>query len=135
MSTDGSAVEYASGNGIVVMVHGEPIAVQDVSYAGVATRDEITNLVERGYSAVVRTTKRTTATVIAVYDSNNPPTFQEGDTIPMVISVPNGPGVTGDFYVMSMTWPKLVTTNPILFTFEVESTGKYINSGVGGGTT
>lgn len=117
-----------------------PLDVEDGSYTTTSGVDEVTNLNSGGFYEDVPTIKRATASLRCVYNGDEPPDFDEGDIIAIVISAPGSAAVTGppaipaippapmlsgNFRVVSMTYPIVTPKAAIRYTLELSSNGAY----------
>jgi hypothetical protein len=120
---------YLAGTGATATVDGTPMAVEDGSYELTAAEDEVTNLNSGGFYDAVTTIKKCTASLTCIYDGDSPPDFDEGDSIALVIAVPGGPGISGNFNVTKMAWPSISPSAAVKYNFDVSSRGPYIKTG------
>lgn len=120
---------YMAGMGSTATIDGTPMAVEEGSYELGVGVDEVSNLNTGGYYASVTTLKKATASLKCVYDGDSPPDFEEGDTVALVLAVPGGPGLSGDFNVTKMAWPSIGPKAAVRYTFDLESNGPYAKTG------
>lgn len=120
---------YVAGKDSTATVNGTAMAVEKASYECTVGTDEVTNLNTGGFYASVNTVKKATASVACIYDGDEPPDFDEGDTIALVLAVPSGPGLSGDFNVTKMSYPVVDPKAAVKYSFDVESNGPYIKTG------
>lgn len=88
--------------------------------------DEVTNSASGGYHEDVATIKKA---VISggrfVYDSDDPPTFEEGELVPLTVTMVGGPTLSGTFRVGSISIPMLDVKAAVHFSFDLTSQGPY----------
>jgi hypothetical protein len=120
---------YLAGTGATVTVNGTAMAVEDGNYEATAAEDEVTNLNTGGYYDAVTTIKKCTASLTCIYDGDEPPDFDEGDSVAIVIAIPSGPGVSGNFNVTKMAWPSISPAAAVKYNFDLSSRGAYTKTG------
>lgn len=121
---------YLAGKKAVATINGTGMAVESGSYNTTAGVDEVTNLNSGGFYEDVTTIKRATCSLQCIYDGDSPPDFDEGDIIALAITVPNGPGLSGNFRVTQMTYPVVNPKAAVKYNFEASSNGAYIKTPV-----
>jgi hypothetical protein len=88
--------------------------------------DEVTNSASGGYYEDVATIKQAKVTGMrCVFDSEDPPTFNEGDLVAISITIAGGPTLTGEFRVGSITTPMLDVKAAVHYGFDLTSQGVY----------
>lgn len=133
---------YLGGRRYIVTVDdSEPMDIEDGSYTTGTSVDEVTNLNSEGFYEDVPTIKRATASLRCVFNGDEPPDFEEGDIVAIVISAPGAAAVTGppaipaippapmlsgNFRVVSMTYPVVTPKAAIRYTMELSSNGAYV---------
>lgn len=120
---------YLAGKNAVATINGTPMAVESGSYNTSAGVDEVTNLNSGGFYEDVTTIKKATCSLQCVYDGDEPPDFDEGDTITLAITIPSGPGLSGTFRVTQMTYPVVNPKAAVKYSFEASSNGTYTKTG------
>lgn len=131
---------HLQGKKAVATIDGDPMAVEDGSYTVTSGVDEITNLLSQGFYEDLDTVKSATASLRLVYDGDAPPTFTEGQVVPLsitvpgvaavtgppaVAAVPGGPALGGNFRIRSMTFPTVTPKGSVRYTLDMGSTGPY----------
>jgi hypothetical protein len=120
---------YLAGKNATVTINDVPMAVEDGSYQTNGDVDEVTNLLSGGYYEDVGTIRRATVSLRCVYDGASPPTFNEHDLVAMVLSVPNGPRLAGNFRITRMDYPVVNPKAAVKYSFDANSQGVYTKSG------
>jgi hypothetical protein len=120
---------YLAGTDATVTIDGTPMAVTDGNYECTVATDEVTNLNSGGFFSSVNTVKKATASLTCVYDGDAPPDFDEGDTVAIVLAIPSGPGISGNFNVIKMAWPSISPSAAVKYSFDLESNGSYVKTG------
>jgi hypothetical protein len=120
---------YLAGKKATATIDGTVMAVEDGSYNTTAGADEVTNLNSGGFYEDVPTIKRATCSLKCIYDGDSPPDFDEGDIVALAISVPNGPGLSGNFRITQMTYPVVNPKAAVKYSFEASSNGAYVKTG------
>lgn len=96
--------------------------------------DEVTNSASGGYYEDVATIKQAKITGGRfVYDSDDPPTFEEGELVPLTVTLAGGPTLSGTFRVGSVSIPLLDVKAAVHFSFDLTSQGPYSWSWGGAG--
>ena len=85
----------------------------------------MTNLAGGGYYESVSTYKKAEANADCIYDGDNPPTFEEGDLVPIVLTSADGIGISGTFRINSMNFPVLNVRNAVKYSLQMSSQGPY----------
>jgi hypothetical protein len=133
---------YLGGRRYVVTIDAsDPMDVEDGSFTVGIGVDEVTNLNSGGFYEDVPTIKRATASLRCVFNGDDPPEFEEGDIIALVISapgaaeitgpplipaIPPAPILSGNFRVVTMTYPVVTPKAAVRYTLEVSSNGAYV---------
>jgi hypothetical protein len=122
---------YLNGTNSTVTIDGTPMAVEDGNWEGSVGMDEVSNLLTGGFYSSVMTLKKATGSLTCVYDGDSPPDFEEGDTIALAIAVTGGPGFSGNVNITKMSWPKIGVKAAVRYSFDWESNGPYVKTGIG----
>lgn len=128
---EGDDSEYLSWAELAVLVDGVLLAADEAACEFTSAGASVTNLLERGFAASASTIRRAVVRATCLYNAESRPAFGEGDVVELIVAVPGGPGVTGQFRVMTFTYPLLKPGSPIKYTFTAESVGRYIKTGMG----
>lgn len=120
------------------------MAVEEGSYETNMGVDEVTNLLSNGFYEDIPTIKRATCSIRCVYNGDDPPDFDEGDMVALVIDVPEivadplaeppvigrprGPGITGQFRVTRMAYPIVNPKAAVRYNFDAHSNGAYVKT-------
>lgn len=120
---------YLAGKQATCTIDGATMAVEDGSYDTTCDGDEVTNLNSGGFYEDVPTLKKATCSLKCVYDGDSPPDFDEGDVVALVIAVPNGPGLSGNFRITKMAYPVVNPKAAVKYSFEANSNGAYTKTG------
>lgn len=88
--------------------------------------DEVTNSASGGFYEDVETIQQAKITGGRfVYDGDEPPTFREGQLVPITVEIEGGPTLSGTFRVGSITVPLLDVKAAVHFSFDLTSQGVY----------
>lgn len=120
---------YLAGKNATVTVDGVAMAVEDGSYNLTIGVDEVTNLNSGGFYEDVPTIKKGTFDLKCVYDGDEPPDFDEGDTVALVIAIPSGPGVSGNARITEMNYPSIKPSAAVKYDFKGTFQAAYVKSG------
>jgi hypothetical protein len=134
---------YLAGKKATCTINGVAMAVEDGSYEASAGVDEVTNLNSGGFYEDIPTIKRATCSIRCVYDGDDPPDFDEGDLVALVIdvpavaadagppvveAVPRGPGISGNFRITRMSYPIVNPKAAVKYSFDANSNGAYVKT-------
>ena len=108
-----------------ITIDGAEMAVEAGGFNCSSQEDEVTNLAGGGYYESVSTYKKAEANADCIYDGDNPPTFEEGDVVPIVLTSADGVGISGDFRINSMNFPILNVRNAVKYSLTMSSQGAY----------
>lgn len=88
--------------------------------------DEVTNSASGGYYEDVATIRQAKITGGRfVYDSDDPPNFEEGELVPLTVTLAGGPTLAGTFRVGSVSIPIMDVKAAVHFSFDLTSQGPY----------
>jgi hypothetical protein len=89
--------------------------------------DEVTNSASGGYYEDVATIKQAKITGGRfVYDSDEPPTFEEGELVDTEVKIIGGPILAGTFRVGSISIPIMDVKAAVHYSFDLTSQGPYV---------
>lgn len=88
--------------------------------------DEVTNSASGGFYEDVETIQQAKITGGRfVFDGDDPPTFREGQLVPITVAIADGPTLGGTFRVGSITVPIMDVKAAVHYSFDLTSQGVY----------
>lgn len=117
---------YLAGkNAVVTLKDSTPQPVEDGDYGGASSTDEVTNLTSGGFYESVNTIKKLTGSLVIVYKSESPPDIEEGDSVAMSVTIPDGPGFAGNVRITEMRYSTPKPKAAVRINLSFESNGAY----------
>jgi len=118
---------YKVGKNATVVVNSLTSEVEDGNYTTETDKDETTNLTSAGFYSQIATIKKASGSLSLVYNSDNAPNYNEGDTVTLTISG-SGPGFTGSVFIDKMNYKNVSIRGATKVSFDWTSNGAYTKS-------
>ena len=96
---------YLGETGATISLGTVACAVIDGKYTVEVQVDEMTNNTSAGWYEDVQTIKKANGDMTLAFKTGSPPGFIEGNVYALVISIPSGPGISGNARLVSRDFP------------------------------